>query len=104
MQLRGAADLLLQFSLHSLLKTLQNQEVDCTLQQLEAGGVLLGMVKGQFFDVVFCAHHPGAEAPKHCRRIAETNSVSAKVASSMEAFAWCWAPYLAIDFGTLFEI
>eukprot|EP00434_Breviolum_minutum_P006787 symbB.v1.2.005990.t1/scaffold276.1/size251734/12 len=31
----GAADLLLQFSLHSLLKTLQNQEVDCTLQQLE---------------------------------------------------------------------
>ena len=63
----GAADLLLQFSLHSLLKTLQNQEVDCTLQQLEAGGVLLGMVKGQFFDAVFCAHHPGAEAPKHCR-------------------------------------
>ena len=49
MQLRGAADLLLQ---SSLLKTLQNQEVDCTLQQLEAGGVLLGMVKGQFCDVV----------------------------------------------------
>ena len=66
MQQPGAADLLLQFSLHSLLKTLQNQEVDCTLQQLEAGGVLLGMV-GQFFDAVFCAHHPGAEAPKHCR-------------------------------------
>lgn len=62
-RLRGAADLLLQFSLHSLLKTLQNQEVECTLQQLEAGGVLLGMVKGQFFDVVFCAHHPGAKAP-----------------------------------------
>lgn len=31
----GAADLLLQFSLHSLLKTLQNEEVNCTLQQLE---------------------------------------------------------------------
>ena len=52
MQVRGAATLLLQ---SSLLKTLQNQEVDCTLQQLEAGGVLLGMVKGQFCDVVFCA-------------------------------------------------
>ena len=67
MQLQGAADLLLQFSLHSLLKTLQNEEVNCTLQQLEAGGVLLGMVKGGLFFVFFCAQHPGAKAPKHCR-------------------------------------
>ena len=53
MQMKGAADLLLQFSLHSLLKTLQNEEVNCTLQQLEAGGVLLGMVKGGLFFVFF---------------------------------------------------
>ena len=65
MQLQGAADLLLQFSLHSLLKTLQNEEVNCTLQQLEAGGVLLEMVKDVFF--FFGAQHPGAKAPKHCR-------------------------------------
>ena len=63
MQVRGAATLLLQ---SSLLKTLQNQEVDCTLQQLEAGGVLLGMVKGQFCDFFFLLN-PGAKAPKHCR-------------------------------------
>lgn len=35
--LQGAADLLLQISLYSLLKKMQNEEVDQALKQLEAG-------------------------------------------------------------------
>ena len=55
-----------------------------------------------FFSFFFCAQHPGAKAPKHCRWIAEANSFSVKVASSMEAFAWCWAPWQLI-LGNFFD-
>jgi len=54
--LQGAADLLLQISLYSLLKKMQNEEVDQALKQLEAGFFSLRVSRDGLLNNTPCHH------------------------------------------------